>query len=244
MKIRWAIHIVALGMVCVAVIAPAPATAVGFYKPAKTYANGLIVAVAERTKKRVMYRPPLRGAPSRRVGGATRGSADVDSVVAVLAPESTGLAGRADPTFYWYSEKPIASAVTFTVIADDAIDPLAELVIEAGAKAGVQALSLSERGVKLQPDVIYEWSVAVVIDAGNRSKDIISVGTVMYREPAARAAGDDLAMYAGYLENGYWYDAVELVVGRLQASAGDAVWRGHYGDLLAQVGLEFVSAEN
>ncbi len=244
MNIRWKIHIAALGVVCVAVIAAAPATAVGLYKPAMSYANGLIVAVAAKARKRVVYRPPLRGAPSRRVGGATRGSADVDPVVAVLAPESTGLAGRADPTFYWYSEKPIAGAVMFTVIADDTIDPLAELAIDAGGKVGVQALALSERGVKLQPDVIYEWSVAVVIDADNRSKDIISTGTVMYRVRAAAATGDDLAAYAGLLENGYWYDAVELVVGRLGATGGDAVWRGHYSDLLAQVGLEFVSAEN
>ena len=86
--------------------------------------------------------------------------------------------------------------------------------------------------------------MAIVIDAANRSKDIISTGTVMYRVRAAGATGDDLAAYAGLLENGYWYDAVELVVDRLRATGGDAVWRGHYGDLLAQVGLDFVAAKN
>jgi hypothetical protein len=244
MNINRKFQTVAVVTVSAAMLAAAPASAAGFYKPDLGIANPMVVLAADAARKRVMYRPPLRGAPSRRVGGATRGSTDANAVVAVLAPESTGLAGRADPTLYWYSESPIKNGVTFTLIADNVIDPIAELEIDGGGKAGLQAMSLSKRGVMLQPDVIYEWSVAVVIDADNRSKDIISTGTVMYRKPDGAAAGNDIAAYTGYLENGYWYDAVELVVGRMTAADGDAVWRDHYGDLLAQVGLDFVTAKN
>jgi len=244
MRIDKKFHTVAIGLVSAVMLVAEPVSAAGLFKSDTGIANALLVSVSEHTRKRVLYRPPLRGAPSRRVGGATRGSGDANAVVAVLAPETTGLAGRADPTLYWYSETPITAGVTVTIIADNAIDPLAELEVDGGGKAGLQALSLSKRGLALQPDVIYEWSVAVVVDADNRSKDIISTGTVMYRKPKGAAAGDTIAAYADHLENGYWYDAVELVVGRMNAADGRADWRGHYGDLLAQVGLDFVSSKN
>ena len=67
-----------------------------------------------------VYNPPLRGAPSRRVGGATRGSGKADFVLNVLAPDQTGLTTQAQPILYWYASGPSTTSVELTVIAQRA----------------------------------------------------------------------------------------------------------------------------
>ncbi len=53
----------------------------------------------------ITFRPPHRGAPTRRVGGSSR-SPGVPSVsLVVLAPETTGLTIHAQPSLYWFLSK-------------------------------------------------------------------------------------------------------------------------------------------
>jgi hypothetical protein len=74
--------------------------------------------------KKPVYTPPMRGAPTRRVGGATRGIGDEDIFVAVLAPESTGLTSSASPTLYWFVSRAPTRQVEFALIRDDRIEPV------------------------------------------------------------------------------------------------------------------------
>lgn len=193
-----------------------------------------------------VYKPPMRGAPASRVGGGTRGAGEADFVLSVLAPEHTGLTARAQPTLYWYASAPAGAPVEVTLMAEGAEKPLLAKTIPSPA-GGVQSLDLARHGVSLKPDTEYEWFVSVVRDAGQRSKDVTSGGTIqrVSPEPAvqkrAAAAGERQAPMV-YAEAGLWYDAIEGLSRLIERNPGDAELRAQRAALLEQVSLPAVAA--
>lgn len=200
-----------------------------------------------QVRKPVVYRPPLRGAPTRRVGGATRGDQEWDLVLSVLAPEETGLTARASPTLYWYLSKPDGRPAVFALIRDDRVEPVVELDLGEPSRAGVARVALADAGIELEPGIVYEWSIALVTDPDARSKDVVSSATLLLRAPSAglrrdlESGGlvDRAALYAG---NGYWYDAIGALSAGIDGGAEAAAARTLRADLLDQVGLQDAAA--
>ena len=188
-----------------------------------------------------IYKPPLRGAPARRVGGATRGSGDSDLVLNVLAPDQTGLTTQAQPTLYWYASRPTNTLIELILISDTAEVPVLSknLLVTPG---GVQAIDLVSYGVTLALDTEYEWFVSVVTNTNQRSKDMTSGGTVRRVAPdaavAARvAAAGERAAPRIYAEAGLWYDAIGSLSRLIERSPADPELRALRASLLEQIGL-------
>jgi hypothetical protein len=203
---------------------------------------------ADASAATFVYKPPMRGAPARRVGGATRGSGASDLVLKVLAPDQTGLTTQAQPTLYWYASEPSTMAIEVTVISDTAELPVLSknLAVVAG---GVQSVDLSKYGITLMPDTEYEWFVSVVPDVTQRSKDIVSGGTIrrVAADPAVSAraaAAGERAVPGVYAEAGLWYDAIASLSGLIERNPGDAALRGQRAALLEQIGLPQVAAHD
>lgn len=200
-----------------------------------------------QAEKPVVYRPPLRGAPTRRVGGATRGDQEWDLVLSVLAPEQTGLTARASPDLYWYLSRPDRRPAVFALIRDDRVEPVVEVTLTDGPAGGVAKVALAELGVRLEPGVLYEWSIALVTDPEARSKDVVSSATLLRRELGAdlrhNLEGADFrtkaALYAGA---GYWYDAIDALTSGMGQGADVGAFRAVRADLLDQVGLNEAAA--
>ena len=205
-------------------------------------------APAQSTEdKKPVYTPPMRGAPTRRVGGATRSAGDEEIFVTVLAPEGTGLTSRESPTLYWFVSRVPAQRIEFALIRHDRIEPVAELTLGAPAAGGITKVSLDQIGVKLEPGVTYEWSIALVKDSLNRSSDIVTSGTLLRKTPdgAFRSrlkVADAKAKFALYGEAGFWYDAIELASEAISSGSVPKTWRDHRASFLEQVGLEKVAA--
>jgi len=139
------------------------------------------VAKEEAKEKPAAYVPPMRGAVSqvRRVGGATRGWGDVEvPLTVVIAPDHTGLTMNPAPTLYWYLSRPASFPIVLTLIEQDAVAPLFEREITPSAAPGFQGFALREHGISFRVDTEYEWSVAIVIDPLERSRDVIAQGTI------------------------------------------------------------------
>ncbi|MCK5091489.1 MAG: DUF928 domain-containing protein, partial [Gammaproteobacteria bacterium] len=190
-----------------------------------------------------VYKPPKRGAPAARVGGGTRGVDGVLPDVYVLAPDHVGLTTHEQPTLSWYMSKPTAIHFEFSLIDENGIEPLLELTLEAGnLKAGIQGLDLAKYGIKLKPEVQYQWSVALVPDSKKRSSDVIASGMIERRgvdnsiaERLSKAdAQEDVFIYA---EKGYWYDAVSELSVLIDKNPGNKVLRQQRAELLKQAGL-------
>ncbi len=193
-----------------------------------------------------IYKPPLRGAPSRRVGGATRGSGDTDLVLNVLAPDQTGLTSQAQPTLYWYASKPTNTLIELTLISDAAETPVMSKNLQV-TLGGVQAIDLASYGVTLAPDTEYEWFVSVVSNANQRSKDMTSGGTIrrVAADPALAArvtAAGERAAPRIYAEAGLWYDAIASLSRLIERNPADAELRSLRASLLEQIGLAAAAA--
>jgi hypothetical protein len=187
------------------------------------------------------YIPPVRSAPGGRVGGSTRGPGTPPTLSA-LAPDHTGLTVQEQPSLYWYLSKPTTYPVEFTIIDDRAIQPLVERRLSGSLQPGVQRVRLADYGMRLSVGVPYRWTVALVVDPDNRSRNIIAGGAIERIAPPAdlRAqlarAGKTRAPYI-YAEAGLWYDALTAISDLIDAAPNDRLLRQERASLLEQVGL-------
>jgi hypothetical protein len=187
-----------------------------------------------------VYRPPARGKPRARVGGAVRGAARDLPSLHVLVPEHTGQTLSEQPSLFWYLDGPPPEGATlvFTLIDETSVDPLVEAELERPARAGIYRIELAEHAVRLGRGTEYEWSVVLIVDPEQRSKDIVSAGWIDRVEAPAdlRAAGASRSVQA-YAEHGLWYDALAAAADRMRADPANAALRGARDSLLRQVGL-------
>ncbi len=163
------------------------------------------------------YKPPPRGAPGGRVGGASRGTIKATvplPTIDLLAPdEHTGLTTSATPTLYFFVSQPIAWPTQFTISAATQPKPILEVNIPAPREAGVYSIRTADYPVRLEPGVLYTWSVSVILNPKARSRDIVASASLVRTtaEPtiaaALRAAPPDRRA-ALLAQAGLWYDAV------------------------------------
>ena len=197
------------------------------------------------------YKPPLRGAPAGRIGGGTRGATERESfVLQVLAPDHIGYTIHDQPCLYWYISKATAYPLELTVTERNAVQPLVEKTLQGLPQGGIQSACLAGLNVKLRKDVQYKWFVTLVTDPEHRSKDILAGGIVSFIDPQPALveklkSAEKSSLPLVYAEEGLWYDALEALSTRIDASPDDRELRRQRAALLAQVGLaEVADAEN
>jgi hypothetical protein len=164
-----------------------------------------------------VYKPPPRGAPGGRVGGASRGTIKVAvplPTIDLLAPDGhTGLTTSATPTLYFFVSQPITWPTQFTISAANQPKPILEVNIPAPRQPGVYSIRTGDYPVRLDPGVLYTWSVSLILNPTMRSRDIVASASLLRTnaEPAVEAAlrtassGRRVVLAA---QAGLWYDAV------------------------------------
>lgn len=190
-----------------------------------------------------VYKPPLRGAPASRVGGASRGTADSELILSALVPESTGLTSRAQPTLYWYSSKELPTPLEFTLNDDQSIKPLVEIKVPA-AQPGIHALKLK---YALKPEVEYSWTIAAIADPNQRAGDTLAGGTIKYTPLSATLSAQIKGVNPQqqpflYAQEGFWYDAIATLSEQIDAQPSNHNLREQRAALLDQVELKAAAA--
>ena len=191
----------------------------------------------------VKFRPQTTGAPSVRVTGGSRGVGDTSITLDILAPDDTGITTLEQPSLFWYQSKPAKAKFELTLLQENKVKPLVQVMVERSTQAGIQRLKLSDKGTKLSVGVEYQWVVALVTDPENRSRDLVASGVIKRIEPTAdlkakvaKATPDSLA--GVYAEAGIWYDALAAISDRIDADPENKALRQARVDLLSQVGLK------
>jgi hypothetical protein len=190
----------------------------------------------------------LRGAPGGRIGGGTRGVAGETLALSVLAPDDRALTISEQPTLYWFISSRTSFPVEVVVMDPTGIRPMLELTLAPPTQAGLHAIRLADHGIRIEPGIAYRWYVAVVPDAGRRSRDILAGGTVERIAPPPELAsslsragrGEQVLLYA---DAGLWYDALAAVTEMVDRSPGDPTSRQQRAALLKQVGLPDLGAQ-
>lgn len=193
----------------------------------------------------VVYKPPSLGKPARTVGGGSRGTTGKVPVLFVVTPDHVGQTTSDQPSLFWYIDHvpdgPLR--IEFTLLDEEGVDPLVETTLETPKNGGIHRIRIDDYSVKLAPGSEYEWSVALILDPDERSKDIVATGWIdrvqASDELASRlaTAGSDQA--AGvYAAEGLWYDAVAGLSDQIDRNPADAQLHQQRADLLRQVGLD------
>jgi len=193
----------------------------------------------------VVYRPPMLGKPAQTVGGGSRGTADKVPALFVVTPDHVGQTASAQPSLFWFIDRvPDASTrIEFTLLDQEGVEPLVETSLETPQRAGIYRIRLADYGVHLTPGTEYEWSVALVLDPNERSKDIVATGWIdrvdISDQLASRleSEGHDRTA-AVYADAGLWYDALAALSDQIDRNPGDGRLVQQRADLLRQVGLE------
>ncbi|MBI1778225.1 MAG: DUF928 domain-containing protein [Proteobacteria bacterium] len=194
-----------------------------------------------------VYKPPIRGAPQGRIGGATRGAVGDLPKLEVLAPDHVGWSAADQPTLYWFLSRDATQTVQFVLTVDTQAKPILEIELAKPVKAGINGLALASHGVRLQPLVEYDWSVVIVTDPGQRSSDVLAAGSIKFVPPAGELAGrlaaaPQAGKAAAYAEAGYWYDSIKILSDDVDKAGGSAPARLGRAALLEQVGLADAAA--
>ena len=197
--------------------------------------------------RKLLYKPPgAAGNIPARVSGGARG-AGADTVLVALVPNHIALTTQAQPSLFWFQSKPAKAKFELTVVEPKKPKPLLSLTAQEADKPGIHRVKLAKYKVELQPEVAYEWSVAIVPDAENRSKDVIAKGVIkrinLPGDLATRIEkADNVERAAAYAEAGFWYDAFESLSNAIEAHPDDASLRAQRASLLQQVGLSQAAA--
>jgi hypothetical protein len=212
-------------------------------------ATGQVSSAPPPRRKPVVYKPPVDRNPVRTVGGGSRGSSAKVPLLYVVAPDHVGRTASAQPTLYWYIDRVPSESVRieFTVLDEDSIEPKIEVVLPAPGKAGLQSVQLADYGANLEPGIEYEWSLALVLDSDERSKDIVATGYIDRVEGSsdlsARLSQGGKAQEASvYAEEGLFYDAIAALSEQVDEQPDDETLREERAELLRQVGLQEVAS--
>lgn len=202
---------------------------------------------AHRVTK-LFYKPPAgAGNIPTRVSGGARGGEGNDTSLLALVPDHVALTTQAQPSLFWFQSRPAKAKLELTLVEPRKAKPLLSLTSSHADKTGMHRVKLAKHGVELQLDVLYEWNVAIVSDAENRSKDVIAKGVIKrIKAPDDLAKSleneDDPGRAATYAAAGIWYDALEAISDAIDAHPDDATLRAQRASLLKQVGLPEAAA--
>lgn len=196
----------------------------------------------ETSPMTIKYTPPRMGMPGVRIGGGSRGEGGEDLSLVAIVPDHVALSTKPNPSLCWHQTK--STKIKRAIVIDDgqSVKPILEQEIDEPNQAGIQCVNLERFGVSLKPEVEYRWFIDAIIDDAHRSKDLLSGGVVMYKQPAPDlaaklkgASGQELPPLLA--ANGYWYDAFSGVLAGLKEQPKDVRYQEMKGQLLLQVGL-------
>ena len=183
-----------------------------------------------------------------RSGGGSRGMNTGGLDLYVLVPDQLALTTQAQPSLYWYQNKTADAQCEVTVTEPKNPKPLLVLKTGKSTPAGIHAIRLSKFNVELKPNVVYKWSVAVVLDPAERSGDVIASGAIKRIDPSpemtGKLAAPDADKASIFAENGLWYDALQSISDQIDKAPSDKNLRDERASLLDQVKLPGADMES
>ena len=166
-------------------------------------------------------------------------------MLAVLTPRQSGYTIETQPTFYWFTSREIIEPVEFVLREDEASPPLVRKQVPGGIPEGINAFSLADHDIALEPDRDYRWSVVALLQNVDGSIQPVETSGGVVRlvpsPPDLRAQLDRLPKEQHpefLLDRDFWYDTLDVLAELIREQPAEAAtWRAERARLLRQVGL-------
>lgn len=200
--------------------------------------------VGQPRKLFMHYKPPVgEDMHFNREGGETRGGVDGDIYLAALVPNHIALTSNNQPSLYWYISTRLSKAIVFTVNSEASFKPVLEMKLSKPDKNGIQCFRFSDYNIKLSSGINYEWSITMVLDVDQRSKDVSAMGMIKCLYPSERlnaelSKANERDVPVIYAMEGLWYDALSAISKLIDANPDDGSLSNERLFLLEQVGLQ------
>jgi hypothetical protein len=209
-----------------------------------------LMSNAQAESRVTNFELPQVGAPTRRVTGGTRSLDEEGTSLAVLSPEYTGFTLSKQPTLYWaVMNAPEATAEFSLIYTNPQTKSMMQAAVESQIpvpKSGIQALSLQDLGITLEQGTEYEWSITLVRDPQNRTRDLVTRGTIKRLSEQDKVkqvqALAPKAQVNFYKQNNAWYDALAVVSQQIKQHPNNPALREDRIALLEKVGLKQFTA--
>ncbi|CAK0750665.1 conserved hypothetical protein [Gammaproteobacteria bacterium] len=192
----------------------------------------------------IAFTPPNRGAPARRIGGGSRGD-KTQLLMSALVPPQTGLTSQTQPILYWFISQAVNTPLDLAITVPNEENPVLEIRLPSPSRPGIQGIDLAKLGIKLKPDVEYQWSVSLVNDDTHRSADTFVAGSVVRTTDGNGGTVDcrqhgRIQQATAYAAQGLWYDALQCL-NQLVDQKNTPEHRLQRGTLLAQGDLKAIA---
>lgn len=191
----------------------------------------------------IIYNPPKRGAPGGREGAGTRGFGGSLLTLTVLTPKDhAGLTVQEQPVLYWYLSQETQHPVDIILTDRQSIKPLLETRLPPPLQPGIQLVRLVDYNIHLAPGVAYKWSVALVTDPSQHSRDVVTAGAIERIDLPDELRGqlgqaDKRTSARLYATAGLWYDTIAALSELIDTVPQDITLRQQRATLLDQEGL-------
>ncbi|XGV97778.1 MAG: DUF928 domain-containing protein [Leptolyngbya sp. BL-A-14] len=205
------------------------------------------------------FKPPQRGLPGRREGAGTRNpivciQGSPSQLTAMLPATNLGLTTAAYPRFFWFAPKSKAKFAEFTLSEvneqRENQTPVYKTIFSITGAPGIASLTLPSNAT-IPPLAVgkdYHWSVALICNPDDRSRDIRVDGWVQRVTPEPRLTSqlakatpvDRVSLYAS---NGLWFDTLTTLADQRCANPKDAALISSWSALLKSVQLGAIAEQ-
>lgn len=222
-------------------------------------ASGLLLtlpAIAE-IKTIVLFEPPPESEhPESTEGAASRQSrvcasdlkqpaqSDRLKLSSIVPQNNFGLTTTERPTFWVYIPETSARQAILSV-KQEGNSPHWQQTIDLQGKAGIIGIKLADDAPALELGKNYQWATILVCGDRPSPNDPVTVSWIKRIEPSqANAAGESTAgleRAATYARQGFWYDALNILIAEKSSSAD---WQDLWTKYLQSGGLENIANES
>jgi hypothetical protein len=172
-----------------------------------------------------------RGAPRGRVGAATRGDPSTGGALALdlVAPlRGLGLTRSEQPSLYYLLSGRVSQPLRLAISTPGQSRSLANFELPPTRLPNLGVVRLRDRGVRLAPNQVHVWSVALVLDPNNPSRALVASAPIECRpaNPGFERSVRDTPperRHAVLAQAGYWYDAFEVAETNRDRDGGAAL---------------------
>lgn len=199
----------------------------------------------------IPYTPPVPARPTPKVRvsvGGVRGSGEQIPVVTLLVPEHVALTTAEHPPLYWHLSEKNHNPAVFTLICDDATEPLLTLALPEPMEAGVHSIHLADYGIHLEIGKLYEWSVRILEGSNDSYSGDVVARAFIERVPAEYAVRNamtyrDVMLRArAFAHSALWYDALAELFAAEDSGSTEARMEIVRKSLFKQVDLDLSPA--
>ncbi|MDH3599410.1 MAG: DUF928 domain-containing protein [Candidatus Tectomicrobia bacterium] len=165
-----------------------------------------------------------------------------EAKIVVLAPYKLSLTHRGHPSLFWYYGLNVACPVELIIAEQEGPTVLSPRQLPR-PNFGINRIDLANSpyhmNVSLEPDIVYQWSIRVLVDFETRpSAYPISYGFIKRETPLdviqqieQQPDHKKLQLYA---KHGFWYDALSVVSDLRKAQPRNLKFKQFHASLLTQ----------